>query len=30
MIFLETFDEFIAGWEIKRDQTKRGIVEVYE
>jgi predicted nucleotidyltransferase len=30
MIFLETFDEFIAGWQVKRDQTKRGIVEVFE
>ena len=27
-IFLESVDEFIAHWQIKRDKTKRGIVEV--
>ena len=25
---LETLDEFIAGWQFKRDQTRRGIVEI--
>jgi len=25
---LETLDEFIAGWQLKRDQTFRGIVEL--
>jgi hypothetical protein len=28
MLFRETLDEFIAHWQIKRDQTRRGIVEV--
>lgn len=28
MLFLETLEEFIEGWQIKRDQTRRGIVEV--
>lgn len=28
LLFLETLDEFIAGWQVKRDQTRRGIVEV--
>ena len=27
-LFLETLDEFIAGWQAKRDGTLRGIVEV--
>ena len=27
-VLLETVDEFIAYWQTKRDQTKRGIVEV--
>lgn len=27
-LFLETMDEFLAHWQIKRDKTKRGIVEV--
>jgi hypothetical protein len=28
MLILETLDEFIAHWQIKRDQSRRGIVEV--
>ena len=28
MLFLETLEEFIEGWQIKRDLTRRGIVEV--
>lgn len=28
MLILETLDEFIAYWQIKRDNTRRGIVEV--
>lgn len=28
LLFLETLDEFIAGWQVKRDGTRRGIVEV--
>jgi len=28
MLILETLDQFIAYWQIKRDQTLRGIVEV--
>ena len=28
LLFLETLEEFIAGWQIKRDLTRRGIVEV--
>ena len=28
MLFLETLDDFINHWQIKRDQTRRGIVEV--
>jgi predicted nucleotidyltransferase len=28
ILFLDTMDEFIAHWQIKRDQTRRGIVEV--
>lgn len=28
MLLLETLEEFIAHWQIKRDQTRRGIVEV--
>jgi hypothetical protein len=27
-LFLETLDDFLAHWQIKRDQTKRGIVEI--
>ena len=27
-VLLETVDEFIAYWQIKRDKTRRGIVEV--
>lgn len=27
-VLLETLDEFIAHWQVKRDLTKRGIVEV--
>ena len=29
-ILLETLDEFIAGWQIKRDKSRRGIVELRE
>jgi hypothetical protein len=29
-MILETQDEFVAGWQVKRDQTLRGIVEVVE
>jgi Family of unknown function (DUF6932) len=28
LLILETLDEFIAHWQIKRDRTRRGIVEV--
>jgi hypothetical protein len=28
MLLLETLEEFIAHWQIKRDRTHRGIVEV--
>jgi hypothetical protein len=28
MLFLETLEEFIEYWQIKRDRTRRGIVEV--
>lgn len=28
LLFLETLDEFIASWQIKRDGTCRGIIEV--
>ncbi|MDI6791732.1 MAG: hypothetical protein QME81_02530 [bacterium] len=28
MLFLETLEEFIEHWQIKRDRTRRGIVEV--
>ena len=28
LLLLETIDEFIEHWQIKRDQTRRGIVEV--
>lgn len=28
MLLLETLEEFISYWQIKRDQTRRGIVEV--
>lgn len=28
LLLLETVDEFVAHWQIKRDQTRRGIVEV--
>jgi hypothetical protein len=27
-MFLETMDEFLAHWQIKRDLTRRGIVEI--
>ncbi len=30
LLFLETLDEFIAGWQVKRDRTRRGIVEIRE
>ena len=28
LLLLETIDEFIQHWQIKRDETRRGIVEV--
>jgi hypothetical protein len=28
MLILETLDEFVRHWQIKRDRTRRGIVEV--
>jgi hypothetical protein len=28
LLLLETLDEFVAHWQIKRDRTQRGIVEV--
>ena len=28
MLLLESLDDFIAYWQIKRDQTRRGIIEV--
>jgi hypothetical protein len=28
VLILETLEEFIAHWQITRDQTRRGIVEV--
>ena len=28
LLFLDTLDEFIEHWQIKRDRTRRGIVEV--
>ena len=28
LLFLETLDEFIKGWQVKRNGTRRGIVEV--
>jgi hypothetical protein len=30
LLLLETLDEFLSHWQIKRDQTRRGIVEVIE
>ena len=30
LLILETLDEFISHWQIKRDHTRRGIVEVTE
>ena len=30
LLFFETIDEFIAGWQVKRDGTYRGIIEVRE
>ncbi len=27
-IFGESLEDFIAGWQVKRDRTRRGIVEV--
>ncbi|RKU11798.1 hypothetical protein C6503_18270 [Candidatus Poribacteria bacterium] len=30
LLFLETINEFIAGWQVKRDGTRRGIIEVRE
>jgi hypothetical protein len=28
MLILETLDDFINHWQIKRDRTRRGIIEV--
>lgn len=28
LLFLETLEEFIEGWQVKRDGTRRGIIEV--
>jgi hypothetical protein len=28
LLILETLEEFIAHWQIRHDQTRRGIVEV--
>jgi hypothetical protein len=28
LLILETLDEFVARWQLKRDQTRRGIVEL--
>ena len=28
LLFLETLEEFIKGWQVKRDGTRRGIIEV--
>ena len=28
LLFLQTLDEFIEGWQVKRDETRRSIVEV--
>lgn len=28
LLVLETLDDFLAHWQIKRDRTRRGIVEV--
>jgi hypothetical protein len=28
LLVLETLEEFIAHWQITRDQTRRGIIEV--
>ena len=28
LLFFETLDEFIKGWQVKRDGTHRGIIEV--
>jgi hypothetical protein len=30
LLLLETLDEFLSHWQIKRDHTRRGIVEVIE
>lgn len=30
LLILETVEEFLAYWQIKRDQTQRGIVEIVE
>ena len=29
-VLLESVDEFVAHWQIKRDLTRRGIVEIVE
>jgi hypothetical protein len=28
MLIVETLDQFIASWQVKRDRTRRGIVEI--
>lgn len=28
LLLIETVDEFVAHWQVKRDRTRRGIVEV--
>ncbi len=30
MLFLETVEEFVAGWQKTREQTQRGIIEVIQ
>ena len=30
LLMLETVDNFLSYWQIKRDQTQRGIVEIVE
>ena len=30
LLLLETLDEFLSHWQLKRDRTRRGIVEVIE
>ena len=30
LLILETVEQFLAYWQIKRDQTQRGIIEIIE